>query len=264
MRRCLAVATAASLVAAPTRLTAQPAPSDVVFDASTAAAQIQAKIEESGGGEMAYSFCTGSVVAPQAGKKPRLAPELSPCGSAANPSALVRGGSPPYHFVLDSGWGFPPMGMYLDANGMLHGKYKGKLPARFRVCAVDTGASQSCQLVEVQPPQAGARKARGPSGGRVLAAVLLAGGIGVGAVAAGTALGKAATAASGSCVSSRNCIVSVIAGGCECSQSTANGPCDWTGSVASEGQGCGSGVPCAQGLSCNNGRCEGPRGRCPF
>src|SRR5258708_6899559 len=69
---------------------------------------------------------------------------------------------------------------------------------------------------------------------------------------------------SGACISTRNCIVSIFWGRCICSQSTADGPCNFSGTVAQAGQSCGGSVPCAQGLSCNNGVCEGPKGRFPF
>lgn len=95
--------------------------------------------------------------------------------------------------------------------------------------------------------------------------------LGVGAAAAaaaGLALAGAKAAegvtSSGRCISTRNCIVSVLGGPCSCSQATATGPCNWTGPVAAAGQSCGAGNPCAQGLSCNNGRCEDRTGRCPF
>ncbi len=68
----------------------------------------------------------------------------------------------------------------------------------------------------------------------------------------------------GNCISLRNCIVGILGRGCSCSQASATGPCDWTGPVVQAGGHCGAGQPCAQGLSCNNGRCEGPQGRCPF
>jgi hypothetical protein len=112
-----------------------------------------------------------------------------------------------------------------------------------------------------EQPAAKAAGRGGPDAGKVILGTLLLGGAAVGvAVAAGTL----ASMAGGKCVSTRNCIVSVFSRGCECSQSTATGPCDWTGPVATESQPCGAGNPCAQGLSCNNGRCEGRDGRCPF
>jgi hypothetical protein len=83
------------------------------------------------------------------------------------------------------------------------------------------------------------------------------------AVYAGSAMADLAAMSAGTCASSRFCIVSVMGHGCDCAGSV-NGGCDWTGPTAGSGEGCGSGTPCAAGLSCNNGRCEGPSGRCPF
>jgi hypothetical protein len=85
-----------------------------------------------------WSFCTGAPA--------RVNQE---CGGSFNPSSMVSGGNPPYHFVLDSGVGFPPMGMSVDKDGILRGSPRGAGTSRFRVCAVDLSGSQSCQNVEI-------------------------------------------------------------------------------------------------------------------
>jgi len=85
-----------------------------------------------------YSFCTPT-------------PDINGlCGvsGAINPS----GGQPPYHFQLGTLGGFPPMGMYLNSNGLLTGTVKSAGSAgtaSFTVCAVDLSATSVCQPVSL-------------------------------------------------------------------------------------------------------------------
>ena len=74
------------------------------------------------------------------------------------------------------------------------------------------------------------------------------------------------------CVSGRTCIVNILSTGCECNNSDTDGTCiDFSG-TSHQGKACvlsgvtcfGGMAVCCQGLSCNNGTCEGPSGRCPF
>lgn len=82
------------------------------------------------GGEYSYSFCEPAI-----SKK-------DPCdASATNP----RGGTPPYHFELESGVGFPPLGLTLNQNGMLTGKPTAAGERKFSVCAVDLAGEQACR-----------------------------------------------------------------------------------------------------------------------
>lgn len=211
-----------------------------------------------------YSLCLGRSPAMRVNQE---------CGGPFHPSSTVTGGNPPYHFVLDSGWGFPPLGVHLDKDGNLVGKLaKGYRERPFRVCAVDLGGSQSCQTVTIpaasaagakQSKGSGKEAKRGHGGAVALAVIGASAGAGAGIYMAEH---QAATSSGsgGACISGRNCIVSVLGSGCECSQSSATGACNWTGAVAQSGQACGAGTPCASGLSCNNGRCEGSGGRCPF
>lgn len=120
-------------------------------------------------------------------------------------------------------------------------------------CILKAASAQNCSLNVTEKPKGG-------HGTAIAVGALAAGG----AAAAGAAVALKGKSQSGACISTRNCIVSIFGGGCSCSQSTATGPCNWTGAVAQAGQSCGASVPCAQGLSCNNGVCEGPSGRCPF
>jgi hypothetical protein len=133
-------------------------------------------------------------------------------------------------------------------------------------------SSDAVDLRNTQPPpeppaaeQPAVSKAKksGVSGGKVAAATVLAGGAVAAAVYAGQMANQLATSGSAECYSSRNCIVSVMSSGCSCG-GTLNAGCDWTGSVGGTGDGCGGGMPCRAGLSCNNGRCEESNGRCPF
>ena len=80
-----------------------------------------------------YSFC-----------KPDCLTENDLCGSEANPSINPIGGSGPYHFQLDSGSGFPPMGLTLYPNGLLQGTPTAAGERTFTVCAVDLGGHQCC------------------------------------------------------------------------------------------------------------------------
>lgn len=156
------------------------------------------------GEPFAYSLCLGQAVnIPAPGGSAHLSSAQSPCGGELNPSANVQGGNPPYHFVLDSGSGFPPIGVSLDANGVLRGTPRGNLLSRFRVCAVDASANQSCQEIALQPQPANApanqgqqaaggagatARRHGAGGPLLLGAILLsAGGVALGASALKTA-----------------------------------------------------------------------------
>lgn len=54
------------------------------------------------------------------------------------------GGNPPYHFQLDSGTGFPPMGLTLNPDGTITGTPTAVGNVSFRVCAVDQSGTQAC------------------------------------------------------------------------------------------------------------------------
>lgn len=212
--------------------------------------------------EGGYSFCQGA---------PGAMPVNQECGGPFHESAAVVGGNPPYHFVLEPGTGFPPLGLHLDKDGNLRGTIsRGYREKPFTVCAVDLSGTQSCQSYVVPAPaagaRAGAREARRGHRGAIVGALVAGGGAAAaGAVVAANGLGTSSGGSSGgACISGRNCIVNVMGSGCSCSQASATGSCSWTGTVAQSGQACGDGVPCASGLSCNNGRCEGSGGRCPF
>lgn len=66
-------------------------------------------------------------------------------GSPPNPS----GGQPPYHFVLNSGVGFPPMGLILNPDGTLTGTPSAAGTSTFSVCAVDQSGDQKCATEEL-------------------------------------------------------------------------------------------------------------------
>lgn len=80
-----------------------------------------------------YSFC-----------KPDRTDENDLCGSSANPCSNPSGGNEPYHFQLDSGSGFPPMGLTLYPNGLLMGTPTAAGESTFTVCAVDQGGNHKC------------------------------------------------------------------------------------------------------------------------
>jgi len=258
----MAVGLGAASAQVPSAISLGPRPGEpgVVFQTATLpAAHTNQRYE--------YSLCQGTG---------KAMPVNQECGGPFHPSAAVKGGNPPYHFVLDSGWGFPPLGIHLDKDGNLRGKLaKGYRERPFRVCAVDLNGTPSCQTITIPATAAAgaqqtktsakaSKEAKHGHGGAVALAVAGAGA----AAGAGIYMAERQTSTSsgsgGACISGRNCIVSVLGSGCECSQSTATGACNWTGTVAQSGQACGAGAPCASGLSCNNGRCEGASGRCPF
>jgi hypothetical protein len=75
------------------------------------------------------------------------------------------------------------------------------------------------------------------------------------------------------CVATRVCVVSALGGSCDCNKDSPDPPqcVDFTGTAAPnpntctlEGGSCFTVANCCRGLSCNNGKCEGPSGRCPF
>ena len=80
-----------------------------------------------------YSFCN-----------PECLDENDLCGTEANPSLNPIGGSGPYHFQLDSGSGFPPLGLTLYPNGLLKGTPTASGTRIFTICAVDLGGHQCC------------------------------------------------------------------------------------------------------------------------
>jgi hypothetical protein len=85
--------------------------------------------------DVAYSFCS-----------PTPSSATSACGpfpQTTNPT----GGSPPYHFQLGSGVGFPPIGMSVGKDGLLTGTPASPGTYTFSVCAVDLSASSVCQTV---------------------------------------------------------------------------------------------------------------------
>ena len=61
-------------------------------------------------------------------------------GQPSNPS----GGQPPYSFILDSGVGFPPIGLALSPDGTLTGTPRAAGTSNFGVCAVDQLGNQKC------------------------------------------------------------------------------------------------------------------------
>jgi hypothetical protein len=84
-----------------------------------------------------FSFC-----------QPQPATPTSLCGefpATTDPT----GGQVPYHFQLDSGVGFPPLGLNLNLNGLLTGTPSATGTRTFRVCAVDLAGFQSCETVSL-------------------------------------------------------------------------------------------------------------------
>ena len=68
---------------------------------------------------------------------------------------FASGGLAPYYFTLETGEGFPPIGIILSPDGKLNGTPSAAGSSDFSVCAVDLGANQSCKAVTVyvqEPP----------------------------------------------------------------------------------------------------------------
>ncbi|MCX6799474.1 MAG: putative Ig domain-containing protein, partial [Candidatus Diapherotrites archaeon] len=85
------------------------------------------------GQEYNYSFC-----------EPTLDNTSDLCDGITQ-TTNPTGGEPPYHFQLDSGSGFPPMGISLNLNGMLTGTPTAEGESDFTVCAVDLSGNQDCK-----------------------------------------------------------------------------------------------------------------------
>lgn len=84
------------------------------------------------GKEPSSSFCWEGIV---------ISNDL--CTNPAN----ISGGKRPYHFVLDSGTGFPPIGVKLAPNGMLVGAPEKEGKYKFGVCVVDLSGLNKCKTV---------------------------------------------------------------------------------------------------------------------
>lgn len=86
-----------------------------------------------------HSFC-----------EPALTNSSDLCTAAAtNP----RYGLPPYSFSLESGVGFPPLGLTLNLNGLLEGTPTAAGSRTFGICATDTGGFSVCREVTVNVAQ---------------------------------------------------------------------------------------------------------------
>lgn len=113
----------------------------------------------------------------------------------------------------------------------------------------------------------GGPRAGGGGAGKAVAVTALLGGAGVGAYFFGKYLAsQSALQPSGSSsarVSTRTCTISAFTGACSCVGSTDVPAPAGIPTPAPSGGACVSNA-CQAGLSCNNGRCEGSNGRCPF
>ncbi|MFY9344258.1 MAG: hypothetical protein WAT39_17335 [Planctomycetota bacterium] len=71
--------------------------------------------------------------------------------------AAATGGTGPYWFTLDTGNGFQPIGLQIDANGRLRGTPTVVGRYSFGVCAVDLTGSQTCRdyTIDVAPASGG-------------------------------------------------------------------------------------------------------------
>ncbi|MBI4992492.1 MAG: hypothetical protein HZB99_04750 [Candidatus Harrisonbacteria bacterium] len=67
----------------------------------------------------------------------------------------ATGGLPPYHFQLESGTGFPPIGIVLAPNGLLSGYPKSVGGSKFSVCVVDMTGVSVCgvTIMTIEPKE---------------------------------------------------------------------------------------------------------------
>jgi len=79
-----------------------------------------------------YSYCEPGLSS--------VSDTCAPEGYFGNPSL----GNPPYHFQLDSGKGFPSMGLVLHPNGIVDGVPTVEGVSNFTVCAIDQSGTQAC------------------------------------------------------------------------------------------------------------------------
>lgn len=71
-------------------------------------------------------------------------------GVPVNVAFTANGGTPPYTFSLETGVGFPPIGVVLAPNGTLAGIPTAAGASQFSVCVRDAGGQSVCQRVNVQ------------------------------------------------------------------------------------------------------------------
>jgi len=93
-----------------------------------------------------YSFCYPYVTGPS---------EICDTGEdytypSDGYNAAPYGGNSPYHFQLDSGSGFLPMGLILHPNGYVDGTPSVAGTYSFKICAVDQSAKQNCQDTSIE------------------------------------------------------------------------------------------------------------------
>ena len=71
------------------------------------------------------------------------------CGADNEFIGNPSGGNPPFHLQLDTGIGFPPMGLILHPNGFLDGTPSIVGAKNFSICAVDQSSMQQCQYTTI-------------------------------------------------------------------------------------------------------------------
>lgn len=219
-----------------------------------------------GTGDFRYSLCTRQVLTP--------ADPSPPCNrqtvGQTHLGPIVRGGTQAsYVFAVPHGEALPD-GVSLDTNGVLTVREGARLAqTELRLCVRQLNVNDACEPIGInRAPAQAARPAAEPSRQGGISPAVIGATIGAG-VATGLLLNEvakaAAESASGSCYSTRSCIVNAFGGGCSCS-GTVDGPCDFSGTPGGVGASCAGGTPCRAGLQCTNGRCEDPRSasaRCP-
>jgi hypothetical protein len=84
-----------------------------------------------------------------------------PGSGLCNGGTSPRGGAPPYHFQLESGVGFPPIGIVLGASGVLTGTPSVAGTSTFRVVAVDLGGTSALKAPQPALPQTSRAQAAG-------------------------------------------------------------------------------------------------------
>lgn len=81
---------------------------------------------------------------------PRIRTPSEICDLPQDYFGYPSGGNSPYHFQLDSGKGFPPMGLVLHPNGFLDGIPTTLGNSSFSVCAIDQSGKQACSETMIE------------------------------------------------------------------------------------------------------------------
>ena len=110
------------------------------------------QVEDATGATAVFSFAFTLVSGP-----PAVEGDAAPTGYVDTPFSTqytAMGGAPPYAFTLESGAGFPPIGVFLNAGGDLSGTPTVEGTYSFGVCATDLVGATNCMDVTMTVEEA--------------------------------------------------------------------------------------------------------------